>query len=201
MVKKKKTYLVSPGRPKTTVKEKLSKITFNFDSFAEILKKNPTEKELCKILRISTQTLHMWKQDYEFMTILRENRETANEPVELSAFKRSVGYDYWEEEHERIFNKKNKKWEMVCVKRRLKHMPADTGAMIFYLSNRLPKKWKRSMNSQEGNERPPAVYVMPVFNNSLLISDEQQKEIKQITDPKSADVKFKEIPKLKITNK
>ena len=56
--------------------------------------------------------------------------------VENALLKRALGYDYQEEKIERLSE------DSVKVTQTLKHVPADVGAVAFWLKNRRPDKWR-----------------------------------------------------------
>ena len=79
-----------------------------------------------------------WKENYpELMKILEENNEYYDDKVEQALLKRALGYEY--EETEIVASKDGKTSK---VKKTKKEVPPDTTAIIFWLKNRNPKKWR-----------------------------------------------------------
>lgn len=62
--------------------------------------------------------------------------EVANMSVEESLLKRALGYDYWEETWELV------EGEVILTKKCKKHVPAEVKAILNWLYNRLPNKWR-----------------------------------------------------------
>lgn len=98
-----------------------------------------------------------WKKTkLDFLDLIKKADEERNEIILMEAkrslLKRIRGYDVLETKI--TYDKKlNEKGEPV-VKERVetkKHVPGDTTAIIFALTNRDPENWKRNVNS-EGEE-------------------------------------------------
>lgn len=63
-------------------------------------------------------------------------KEVADHAVENALYKKAVGYDYWEETYELV------EGELVLIRKTSKHVPPDTKAIMQWLHNRLPSKWR-----------------------------------------------------------
>lgn len=97
-----------------------------------------TENELAKKLNISIKTLNEWKETYpELMRVIEESNEYYDDKVEQALIKRALGYEY--EETEIVASKDGKTSRVKKIKR---EVPPDTNAIIFWLKNRKPKKWR-----------------------------------------------------------
>ena len=99
-----------------------------------------TDVEIAKEMNISKATLNRWKKAYpEFLNSLKENKKFIDALVEDSLLKKALGYEF--EEVEVIVSKdkssrikKTKKWIH------------DTTAIIFWLKNRMPDRWRDVQN-------------------------------------------------------
>lgn len=108
------------------------------EEFKSLSKKGYTERELAKKFDISVKQLAEWKETYpELMKILEENEEYFDDKVEQALLKRALGYEY--EETEIVASKDGKTSRVKKIK---KEVPPDTTAIIFWLKNRNPKKWR-----------------------------------------------------------
>lgn len=116
-----------------------------------------TVDEMCQLVGISRSTFFGWKKTkLDFLDLIKKADEERNEIILMEAkrslLKRIRGYDVLETKI--TYDKKlNEKGEPV-VKERVetkKHVPGDTTAIIFALTNRDPENWKRNVNS-EGEE-------------------------------------------------
>lgn len=96
-------------------------------------------------MQISTSTLREWRKKFPAISAaLKRGRAQAIARVENSLFRRAVGYTYNEDTFVEKVNEKTGEKEMVLAKRVTKHVPADTTAQIFLLTNRSPDDWKRN---------------------------------------------------------
>lgn len=101
-----------------------------------------TDKEIAEALGISESTFYKWKTEHpEFSESLKTSKEVVDNKVVDSLIKRALGYDFKKTEVEvsEIGNKVYKKQKESTV-----HIPADPSALIFFLCNRQPEKWKRN---------------------------------------------------------
>lgn len=96
-----------------------------------------TEKQLAKLFKTNSMTLHVWKKKYEaFADAVRRGKDifdTAN--VESNLLKRASGYKYKEKTIERGPDGTKRKVT-------IKHMAPDITAIIFWLKNRSAGRWR-----------------------------------------------------------
>lgn len=100
--------------------------------------KGKTDVEISNIIGICPRTLAYWKGKYsDFMQALKDGKVQADELVEASLYRRATGY--YHEEEKLFYDSK-----LGCVHRELyvKHYPPDTTAIIFWLKNRNPERWR-----------------------------------------------------------
>lgn len=94
---------------------------------------------------VSTSTLREWRKKFPAISAaLKRGRAQAIARVENSLFRRAVGYTYNEDTFVEKVNEQTGEKEIVLTKRVTKHVPADTTAQIFLLTNRSPDEWKRN---------------------------------------------------------
>lgn len=109
-----------------------------------------TDEIIAKKIGISRSTLNEWKKKYPAISdTLKKGKELADIEVEDSLFKRATGYTA---QIRKTFKVKIVKYNDVGKKVEEKeelqtgidevHIPADTTAIIFWLKNRMPDKWK-----------------------------------------------------------
>lgn len=127
------------------------------ETFLRLIKEGKTEDEIADIVGVCRKTLNNWKGEHpELLYAVREARQTADELVEASLYRRALGYSHPETKlfaHEGIVFSK----EEVT-----KHYPPDTTAAMFWLRNRQPKRWKEKTESD-----------VTVNNNVTTLTDEQ----------------------------
>lgn len=94
---------------------------------------------IAKALGVSVTTLRNWRHEYDsFHLAIQQGRDTWNvTAVEESLVKRAIGYEVEEESVEEGGKHGTK---TTTTKR---HIPADTRAAQFVLTNRAPDRWKQ----------------------------------------------------------
>lgn len=94
--------------------------------------------QIAKKMEISRSTLMEWRKTYpDISDALKRSREVSDYEAEDTLEKRIRGYTVVESTTTLDDN-----GEVIGVVQREKHIPPDTTALIFYLKNRMPKKWK-----------------------------------------------------------
>ena len=102
-----------------------------------------THEQIAHNMGINVATLYTWKSKYnEIDNALKKNKEIVDREVENALLKSAKGYDVEEEVWERRFNAAKGEFELVLVKKTVKHIPASQTAQIFWLKNRKPKQWR-----------------------------------------------------------
>ena len=109
-----------------------------------------TDEEIAKKIGISRSTLAEWKKKYpDISDTLKKGKEIVDTEVENSLLKRAKGYTAKIKKTFKVkkveydpSGKKIKEEEVLEVGEDEIHVPADVTAMIFWLKNRLPEKWK-----------------------------------------------------------
>ncbi len=93
-------------------------------------------KELAKILGVAISTIKKWmKEKPEFLTAIKKGRETADQDVAVSLYKRAIGYSHPD------VHVSNYQGE-ITITNLVKHYPPDTGAAFIWLKNRRPDLWR-----------------------------------------------------------
>ena len=113
-----------------------------------------TDAEMSKIIGVTRRTLEKWKADNpEFFTHLKDWKRTADKDVERSLYERACGYEH---EEDKIFNHGG----VALIVPTIKHYPPDSTAIIFWLKNRQPDKWRDTKNVELdlGKETAKHVY-------------------------------------------
>lgn len=108
-----------------------------------------TDANLAAFFKVSVVTLNAWKLKYpEFLKSLQVTKEEADRLVEQSLYKRAMGYTH-EETDLRVI-----KGKLVATPT-LKHYPPDSTALIFWLKNRQPNRWRDKVDMvHEGGDTP-----------------------------------------------
>ncbi len=95
-----------------------------------------TLEQIAHNIGCSASTLHEWIKRYpEISEALKKGREVVDIEVENALIKRALGYSY---EETMIENSPDGRKTRVTKK----FIPPDVAAIVFYLKNRRPSKWR-----------------------------------------------------------
>jgi hypothetical protein len=83
-----------------------------------------TDMEIALILGISERTLNYWKKNDEFLQSLKRGKTKADFQIAKSLYEKAKGYQVVDKNGKTI------------------NVPGDTTAMIFWLKNRQPDRWR-----------------------------------------------------------
>lgn len=147
MAKKKDTKKV--GRPKTTVKERIEEKHFDLATIEKLAIHGLTDVELAEILKVDERTINRWKQDPEFLSVLKNGKIEADLEVEKSLHKRAIGFEYEELQQEGTRNAEGE-LKVKSVKKTKKYYPPDTAAAFIWLKNRRGWKDKQDIEHSGG---------------------------------------------------
>lgn len=117
------------GRP-TKYKEEYNDTAYKYSLLGA------TDEELAKFFDVSAATIYEWKNVHpKFSEAIKNGKEDADANVTKSLYQRAMGYTHKEE---KVFNNGGEIVTYVTEK----HHPPDPTAMIFWLKNRQPDKWR-----------------------------------------------------------
>ncbi len=95
-----------------------------------------TDREAADFFEVDEATIHRWKHSHpEFCESLKVGKETADNRVEQSLYRRALGYS-----HDAV--KMHSVEGAVVTTPYVEHYPPDTTAAIFWLKNRRPDQWR-----------------------------------------------------------
>lgn len=95
-----------------------------------------TQEQMAHNIGCSLSTLKDWMAKYPAISAaIKKGREVVDYEVENALLKRALGYSYTEK---MVSNGPDGRTTKVTEK----FIPPDTAALIFWLKNRCPKKWK-----------------------------------------------------------
>jgi transcriptional regulator with XRE-family HTH domain len=109
-------------------------------------RKGFTDKEIAQGIGITKETLNNWKKKYpDFFTSINEWKALPNAEVERSLFERACGYSHPED---KVFCNNGE----IIVQPTIKHYPPDPTAIIFWLKNRRPDKWRDKQDVEHSGD-------------------------------------------------
>lgn len=129
-----------------------SKFNEEFYIQAEKLAKlGATDKEIADFFNISEVTLNSWKKKYPlFLKSLKKGKILADADVAHKLYQRAIGYDCKDTKFATF------EGQITDSQEYIRHYPPDPTAMIFWLKNRQPSKWReRNIDfNDESSESP-----------------------------------------------
>lgn len=115
----------------------------NLDKVLKWAKDGLSEKQIAKNLDIAYSTFREYKNKHSALSaLLKKGKENANKEVENALFKKALGYEYEEVTKELVTDENTGAQNLKVVKSVTKIVHPDTTAMIFWLKNRMPDRWK-----------------------------------------------------------
>lgn len=120
-----------------------------------------TDKQIAKAIGVSEKTINNWKvKNTDFFQSLKDAKDIADQLVEATLFERAIGYKHKEV---KVFCHQG----MIVTHEVEKVYPPDVTAMIFWLKNRQPDRW-RDKQKDEDEGQPSAT---PGAATPLSVSD------------------------------
>lgn len=100
-----------------------------------------TDQEIADFFEVCVATVHNWKNTYpEFLDAIREGKVYADAHLASKLYNRAEGAEWEEDQAIKIkVGQYEERVEVVTVRRTA---PPDTTALIFWLKNRHPAKWR-----------------------------------------------------------
>lgn len=118
--------------------------------------------EIAEALEVAESTVKLWAVKHpEVREAMTLGREEADERVVGALYHRALGYSH-EEDDIRAVNGE------IVITPTVKHYPPDSTAMIFWLKNRMPDKWR---NAPENNLDEAAIPLTINFDVSSPVAD------------------------------
>lgn len=135
-VAKKVAKKVGKGRPTKYRKEYC-------DQAAQLCALGATDVQLAAFFKVSEVTINAWKKTQpDFLKSLKGAKDNLDSKVERSLFERAMGFAHTDTKfatHDGM---------ITDTKEFMKHYPPDVTAMIFWLKNRQPDKWRDKIDHE-----------------------------------------------------
>lgn len=115
-----------------------------------------TDKEIADKIGITKSTYYTWKKEFsDFSDSLKKGKEIVDYEVEKALIKAACGYMTTEVIRERNPDS----GEMVSVKEITKFVPPNVAALIFWLKNRRPDKWRDKVENVNVDEQGKEINI------------------------------------------
>jgi len=146
---------------------------------AQWAKMGATDREIMKKLNIGHTAFNRYKHLHEeFRDALKVNSDFANATVEASLYKKCNGYDTTETTiHERKDAAGNTIFRE--VKKVVKHVPPDTTAQKFWLSNRKQAEWRDKQDLKIEGDMQVSWNEVKTYENDTPPTVEEPKKDKK----------------------
>ena len=158
---------------------------FSAKRFEMLVRKGWTDQECADFFDISLTSIKSWKNRHpEFVTALKNWKESADFLVEKSLYERAMGIKYDEISYEQSKTgglglqlsegeiETIKHTPTMKVKIVTKWVPPDTTAQIFWLKNRQPERWR----DKEQGDRQVDTKIIIIRDDKKPVVIEQQPE-------------------------
>lgn len=126
--------------------------------YAKIAKKmcelGATDFDIVEALGVARSTFYKWRLEHKaFSDALKTGKESADDRVESSLYRRAVGYEY---DAVKIFQFQGQ--EVVVPYTEIQH--PDVTAAIFWLKNRRPDQWRANPDGGNGDDKPITINIV-----------------------------------------
>ena len=129
-------------------------------------------QQMADNMGVSASTFRLWREKYPAISAaVKHGRAHAIAEVENALHKRAVGYTVELKkafklrrvEYDPKTQRKIREYEELATGLEEMHVPADTTAQIFYLTNRKPEDWKRNREemTEEDEDQSTGVLLLP----------------------------------------
>lgn len=125
-----------------------------------------SNEQIAHNMGISNQTFYVWMDKFpDISESIKKGKEIVDFEVENALLKRALGYTYIETKTEGFGEKDSDEPPKVYkVSRTTKAMPPDTAALIFWLKNRMPDRWRNRPTDAETDDDPLLKYLEGMRN-------------------------------------
>lgn len=118
-----------------------------------------TDADMAAFFEVSESTINLWKIEHpEFSESAKRGKASADMHLASKLFSRAEGAEWEEEQAIKVkVGAHEERVEIVTIKR---SAPPDTTALIFWLKNRQPKKWRDRQEVTGADGGPVATEVV-----------------------------------------
>lgn len=136
----------APGRP-TKYNEGCDERAFGYSLLGA------TDEEMARLFDISVDTFYEWRKTRpSFSEAIKAGKEEADAKVTQALYKRALGYSQKAEKPLAVSLGAGMGSE-VQIAEFTEHIAPDSTAMIFWLKNRQPKKWRNNPEAEDQNKQ------------------------------------------------
>ena len=127
------------------------------------------EKIAEDFIGISKSAWYGWyRQSEELRKACAVSQDISNAQVEKTLLQRALGYYYYDEVYELV------EGEMMLTKRYKRHVPPDTKAILSWLYNRMPNRWRSIQEPLEQTQYTETIKEILVAMKEVATDGEQK---------------------------
>ncbi len=131
------------------------------------------DSQMSIVLGVTEQTFNNWKKSHpQFFESLKAGRDISDDNVEKSLYKKCMGYSHKDTKFATYEGK------ITDSKEYIKHYPPSDMAMIYWLNNRRPEKWRQRIDHTTGGGK---IVATPIIVDSQETADKLANAVKDIT--------------------
>lgn len=132
-----------------------------------------TDKEMGDFFGVAEQTINNWKRTQPgFFESIKAGKVGADVDVADSLYRAALGGGTVTELKEETDAKGN-----IVTKKTVKELPASVTAMIFFLKNRQPKKWRDKVEIEDATPADTMAETADVFVKIMAMARERQRQV------------------------
>jgi hypothetical protein len=133
-----------------------------------------TDVEMAAFFGVAESTFHLWKQRHlEFSESLREGKAEADSRVAEALYNASIG----ERTVTDVREKTNTDGGIIERTTEVKEILPNVSAMIHWLRNRVPAKWRDQDQIDENMRLPSAEVLQNLYDEKMRVARERQQAI------------------------
>lgn len=124
-----------------------------------------TDADIIEAIGVARSTFYKWRNEHpEFSDALKVGKSPADERVEMSLYKKAVGYT---QENVKIFQFQGQ--EVIVPYTEV--VAPDTTAAIFWLKNRRPEQWRANPDGGDNDDKPITINIVDAVKAAKDDSD------------------------------
>lgn len=158
---KRKRELSHPDRPRYSYQSTYPELAFKFCLLGATLHK------LAELFEVDRITIDRWIKDIpEFGQAVHRGREHADANVAHALYHRAIGYKHSAVKILSVSQGKGEPNEVIKVPY-VEHYPPDTGAAVFWLTNRNRHKWRNRIEGTQGDATPETDETQQILSRTI----------------------------------
>lgn len=128
------------------------------------------DEQIAAKMKIGVSTLNEWKNRYPaFKEAIKEGKDVPDAQVENTLLKRALGYEFTE-----LSIEKSADGKTIRQKATVRHFPGNPVAIIFWLKNRRPDKWRDIIKELENVKAGGEQYLQALMGLAAKVWQDEE---------------------------